>query len=185
MFPPQSDRRRPISIAVAAWAFLLAGAYPAAADTCSLFASLFQGCSRSNAPTIAAPADEPNPAADERARSTLANAHTKSVRRVIISKKQKALEPTQNAPQGSLALFKSDPTLRAGDVVVTKHEFLVYDAQGQFQPLGRKAVALAALEKASINRGDYSHVVSTPTIASGIPLAKKGLVATRVSAGIH
>lgn len=55
----------------------------------------------------------------------LAKAAEKAAAPVAIDGK-KGIVPTPDAPQGSLALFMKDRTLRAGDVVVTSRGFLVY-----------------------------------------------------------
>ncbi|MFT4098872.1 MAG: hypothetical protein QM651_17265 [Rhodoblastus sp.] len=65
-----------------------------------------------------------------------------------VSGKETPLKATADAPIGSLALFREDPTLRNGDVVVTNEGFRIY-RNGQFAAIGAKG-RLAALEKASM-----------------------------------
>lgn len=61
----------------------------------------------------------------------------------------KPLEPSSEAPVGSLALFRKDSTLRSGDIVVTNDGFRVY-RHGDFQAITQKDSKLVALEKASM-----------------------------------
>ncbi len=55
--------------------------------------------------------------------------------------KAQPVSPTKDAPQGSLALFMKDKTLRAGDVVVTNDGFMVYKG-GASTPTKASFVAL-------------------------------------------
>ena len=61
----------------------------------------------------------------------------------------KPLEPSSEAPVGSLALFRKDSTLRSGDIGVTTDGFKVY-RHGDFQAIAQKDSKLVALEKASM-----------------------------------
>lgn len=67
-----------------------------------------------------------------------------------VSGKETPIAPTPEAPTGSLALFRKDPTLRAGDVVVTNDGFKIF-SHGEFRAIAEKG-KLADLEKASMNR---------------------------------
>lgn len=65
-----------------------------------------------------------------------------------VSEKQTPLTPTPSAPAGSLALFRQDPTLASGDIVVTNEGFRVYRG-GEFRAIAKKG-KLADLEKVSM-----------------------------------
>ena len=66
-----------------------------------------------------------------------------------VARKAVPLEATSEAPQGSLALFRRDPTLRTGDIVVTNEGFKVFRA-GDFRAIAHNDGKLAELEKASM-----------------------------------
>lgn len=65
--------------------------------------------------------------------------------------KAAVIVPTKDAPQGSLALFTKDKTLRAGDVVVTDKGFMVYRG-GDAQPTKSSFVALNGARTLSAER---------------------------------
>ncbi len=69
-----------------------------------------------------------------------------------VSGKQKPLQPTADAPIGSLALFERDRTLRRGDIIVTVAGFMVSKGAGDFAPIAHDGGALARLEQASVRR---------------------------------
>lgn len=78
--------------------------------------------------------------------------HVRRARKVdteAAARKNKPLEASPEAPVGSLALFRQDPTLRSGDVVVTDDGFKVY-RRGEFQAIARNDSKLVDLEKASM-----------------------------------
>lgn len=66
-----------------------------------------------------------------------------------VGPKQTPLEPTVDAPEGSLALFRQDKTLRNGDVVATNEGFRVY-RNGRFVAIAHDGGKLAQLESASM-----------------------------------
>lgn len=66
-----------------------------------------------------------------------------------ISGKESPLLPTLDAPVGSLALFRRDPTLRNGDIVVTNDGFRVY-RHGKFASIRHDGGKIARLEQASM-----------------------------------
>lgn len=66
-----------------------------------------------------------------------------------ISGKETPLEATPEAPVGSLALFRRDPTLRNGDIVVTNEGFRIY-RRGRFVAIAHDGGRLARLERASM-----------------------------------
>lgn len=66
-----------------------------------------------------------------------------------ISGKETPLQPTLDEPVGSLALFRRDPTLRNGDIVVTNEGFRVY-RNGKFASIRHDGGKIARLEQASM-----------------------------------
>ena len=63
--------------------------------------------------------------------------------------KERPIQPTPDAPTGSLAQFRKDPTLRNGDIVVTHDGFRVF-RNGRFAAIAQDGGKLAQLEKASL-----------------------------------
>lgn len=136
-----------ISAAIFAGSALLA---PASALACNPIEALFGACrmevfrpAYNNQKDVYAPrpAVRAHAARQVKARAVMANEGG-------VSGKETPLKATADAPIGSLALFREDPTLRTGDVVVTNEGFRIY-RNGQFAAIGTKG-SLAALEKASM-----------------------------------
>ena len=82
--------------------------------------------------------------------------HRRHIRKAVrprnepgISGKETALQPTLDAPVGSLAMFRRDPTLRNGDIVVTNDGFRVY-RHGKFAGIRHDGGKIAQLEQASM-----------------------------------
>ena len=84
--------------------------------------------------------------------------------------------PKSEAPVGSLAAFAADPTLRAGDIVVTTQGFRVY-RNNRFTPIAQDGGALAQLEKASMTpkTADISEIVTTSGEKSGLVALRRAI----------
>ena len=145
-----------------------AAATPASAE--SLFDFLF---GRRPAPQVA-----PAPVDDRAARDSARQAHAeretrkRAERAAAFAKgggiggKMDSLHPEPGVKKGSLAHFSADPTLRAGDVVVTADgAFMIYrGGQGDraFAPLSNSRRALASLQEASRNVAATSWTARSP-----------------------
>lgn len=81
-----------------------------------------------------------------------------------ISGKQTPLKPTAEAPAGSLAQFRRDPTLRDGDIVVTNDGFRVY-RRGGFAAIAHDGGRLAQLEQASMKGRAHARSVRRQSVA--------------------
>lgn len=143
---------RPLTIIIG----ILAGSaplIPAPALACSPIEALFGACRLEVfRPAYAYPSETRRPRPErkihvDRARRAKAKAaiHNDSG----VSGKRTPLQPTADAPVGSLALFRQDSTLRNGDIVVTADGFKVY-RHGDFRPIAHDGGKLAQLEKASL-----------------------------------
>ena len=145
---PRASKHIAIRPAVVLLGVALA-ASPAAAQ-CNPFEFLFGGCR--DAPSIRLEPRYENPAARSEAPRHAARpkAHASLAEHGGVSGKQKPLASSPEAPVGSLALFARDPTLRAGDIVVTEHGFLSYSGRGAFVPIAHDGGQLARLEQASL-----------------------------------
>ncbi len=136
-----------ISAAIFAGTELLA---PASAFACNPIEALFGACRMEvfrPAYNYQQDVDALRPAVRSHARKARVKARS-VMDKDGISGKETPLKATAEAPIGSLALFREDPTLRSGDVVVTNEGFRIY-RHGQFAAIGAKG-SLAALEKASM-----------------------------------
>ena len=88
--------------------------------------------------------------------------------------RQTAIQPTADAPRGSLAYFEKDKTLRAGDVVVTDKGFMVFQggdrddrsfvAIDHSPKLKTDRKSLLALEHASRMKTPNLTVETTPVV---------------------
>lgn len=144
-------------LAAAAFVGLAAFAAPASAQDCNPLTVLFGGCQQARvAPAL--PAYEPmNTAPQAQGRLKAApQAHAKKpdaaprkAHKPTIKQADARKAPKAEAPVGSLAAFAADPTLRAGDIVVTNEGFRVY-RNNRFTPIAHDGGALAKLEKASM-----------------------------------
>jgi len=177
----------PTALCAAALVGLVASATPASAQDCNPLTILFGGCQQARvAPAL--PAYEPlnvSPQTSGRlkaapARKTAADAaHRQTAHKSLAATRQgearrsMVQRPAVEAPVGALARFAADPTLRAGDIVVTTEGFRVY-RNNRFTAIAQDGGALAQLERASLRprSADISEIV-TP---SG---EKSGLVALR------
>ncbi len=161
-----------------------ASSAPASAQDCNPLTLLFGGCQQARvAPAL--PSYEPlriEPKSGGRvvpapshAKKATANAARRSLAQKAATRAKEAPKAARSpeAPVGSLAYFAADPTLRAGDIVVTTEGFRVY-RNNRFTPIAQDGGALAQLEKASIRpkTADVTEIVGT----SG---EKSGLVALR------
>ena len=81
-----------------------------------------------------------------------------------ISGKQTPLKPTAEAPEGSLALFRHDPTLRDGDIVVTNDGFKIY-RRGGFAAIAHDGGRLAQLEQVSMKGRAHARPVRRQSVA--------------------
>lgn len=138
-----------------ACALVCGSAAPASAQ--SLFDLLFGGARREPVVAPAPQDDQAERDANRRAHGE-AEAKKRAERAAAFAKgggvggKMNALAPEAGVKSGSLAHFSADPTLRAGDVVVTAQGFMVYrggHSEKSFAPIGAGRTALATLEKAS------------------------------------
>lgn len=119
-----------------AFSALCAGAVLAAtpASACNLLQKLIGACEQ---PQQAAP---PPPTLE-----AILPPEKKGEKRPTVAampKKQVPLAPPEGAAVGSLAHFSGDPTLRKGDIVVTRSGFLVFNGA----PTGDKAVAFGPID---------------------------------------
>lgn len=159
-----SSARTLVARAAAALAVGAVALAPVAAQACNPFEVLFGGCRERPAVRYYEPAPAPRRAEAARApRSTAASTPRRLASSYLtgggVSAKQTPLRATATAPVGSLALFAKDPTLRSGDVVVTKTGFKVY-RNHRFASIAHNGGALARLEQASLRRPalDYGSV---------------------------
>lgn len=81
-----------------------------------------------------------------------------------VSGKQTPLKPSIEAPAGSLALFRQDPTLRDGDVVVANEGFRIY-RRGGFVAIPHDGGRLAQLEQASMKGQERTRSVRRQSLA--------------------
>lgn len=168
-------------VCAAALVGLTVVASPASAQDCNPFTVLFGGCQQARvAPTL--PAYEPmnmapqakgalKPVQHAKKPSDAAyqrKSHKPAVNQADAHKARKADEPV-----GSLAAFAADPTLRAGDIVVTTEGFRVF-RNNKFTPIAQDGGALAQLEKASMQPKTAAITEIVPTSGE-----KSGLVALR------
>jgi hypothetical protein len=179
---------RTAALCVAALVGLAVSAAPAAAGDCNPLTLLFGGCQQARvAPAL--PAYEPlvlTPQAS-RQKAALPHAHArkpladaahrhvahKSAEAAKSAEAHKPIAQRPDAPVGSVARFAADPTLRAGDIVVTTQGFRVY-RNNRFTAIAQDGGALAQLEKASMR--PKTAAVSEVVTTSG---EKSGLVALR------
>ena len=176
---------RKTALCIAAAIGLAASVAPAAAQDCNPLTLLFGGCRQARvAPAL--PAYEPlnvAPQAQARAKASLARAKKPATparrHKAVASKLAEAHKsvvhrrPGADAPIGSLARFAADPTLRAGDIVVTSEGFRVF-RNNRFTPIAQDGGALAKLEQASMRQHTAAIVEVEKT-----PVEKSGLVALR------
>jgi len=177
------------ALCVAAFVGFAASAAPALANDCNPLTLLFGGCQQARvAPAL--PAYEPMAIAPQASRQKIAPAHhakkplaNAAHRHAALkagdagkqadARKSLAARPVADAPVGSVARFAADPTLRAGDIVVTTEGFRVY-RNNRFTPIAQDGGALAQLEQASMR--PKTAAVSEVLTTSG---EKSGLVALR------
>jgi hypothetical protein len=135
------------AVAKIAIAFGLTVAAVAPAAACNPFEILFGGCRQTQAFYPPQPMEiERAPAQRNEAKRKVVGPHVASNG---VSGKQQPLAARPGAPVGSLALFADDPTLRAGDIVVTNNGFMVYERHA-FQPISQKNGQLAEMQKVSM-----------------------------------
>lgn len=115
---------------------------PAPAQACNIFEELFGQC---RPRVVYAPQGDMPPLPEDRKQSPVA--------RNPEELKQRPLPAPQGVRTGSLAHFRADTTLRAGDVVVTPDGFRIYNGREDFAPLGRRQVSLGDLERESRRAG--------------------------------
>ncbi len=180
---------RKAALCVAALVGLAASAAPAAASDCNPFTLLFGGCRQARvAPAL--PAYEPlTLAPSSRPKAALPRAHAKrpldAARRHAAHKPAEDTKPGEarksivqrpDAPIGSVARFAADPTLRAGDIVVTTEGFRVY-RNNRFTPIAQDGGALAQLEQASMRpkTAAVSEVVATADKKSGLVALRRAI----------
>lgn len=175
---------RTAALCVAALVGLAASSAPAAAE-CNPVTMLFGGCQQARvAPAL--PSYEPLILAPQasRPKAALPHAHARkpladAARRHVAHKSagsaaaHTSVAQRPDAPVGSVTRFAADPTLRAGDIVVTTQGFRVY-RNNRFTPIAQDGGALAKLEQASMR--PKTAAVSEVVTASG---EKSGLVALR------
>ena len=176
---------RKTALFAAAFIGLAASAAPAAASDCNPLTLLFGGCQQARvAPAL--PVYEPldvaprapvhGRAAHAHAKKLTADAahrHKAATKSTAEARKAIMRRPGVEAPVGSLARFAADPTLRAGDIVVTTDGFRVF-RNNRFTPIAQDGGALARLEKASMRQ--QSAAITEVVKTSG---EKSGLVALR------
>ena len=175
---------RKTALCIAAAIGLAASVAPAAAQECNPLTLLFGGCQQARvAPAL--PAYEPMNVAPHvqvhakaslaRAKKPIAPARRHKVVASKLAEAQKSVvhRPGADAPVGSLARFAADPTLRAGDIVVTSEGFRVF-RNNRFTPIAQDGGALAKLEQASMRQHTAAIVEVEKT-----PAEKRGLVALR------
>jgi hypothetical protein len=172
----QTIRPAIIRIAVA-FGLSIAAAAPAAA-ACNPLEFLFGGCRETQSfrepvyypPTRAERASDVRHVAKRKA-ATAPRAQAAGG----VTGKQKPLAANPGAPVGSLALFVQDPTLRSGDIVVTKSGFMVYNRGGAFEPISRKNGQLSQLEKVSMEAIKAAATQSAPASGPKAAVEKKEL----------
>lgn len=176
---------RKTALCIAAAIGLAASVAPAAAQDCNPLTLLFGGCQQARvAPAL--PAYEPlnvAPHAQPRAKASQARTknpaaapahrHKPAASKIAEAHKSVARRPGADAPVGSLARFAADPTLRAGDIVVTNEGFRVF-RNNRFTPIAQDGGALAKLEQASMRQ----HTAAIVEVEKA-PVEKSGLVALR------
>lgn len=176
---------RKTALCIAAAIGLAASVAPAAAQDCNPLTLLFGGCQQARvAPAL--PAYEPlNVAPHAQPRAKASQARTKNpaatpahrqkpaASKIADAHKSVARRPGADAPVGSLARFAADPTLRAGDIVVTNEGFRVF-RNNRFTPITQDGGALAKLEQASMRQ----HTAAIVEVEKA-PVEKSGLVALR------
>ena len=184
---PLNVSTRAAALCIAAFAGFASSATPAAAE-CNPLTLLFGGCQQARVapalpayePLALAPQSSSRKAALPRAhaRKPLADAaHRHAARKPAeAAKSDEARKPfvqRPDAPVGSIARFAADPTLRAGDIVVTTEGFRVY-RNNRFTAIAQDGGALAQLERASMRP-------KTATVTEAVQPSgeKSGLVALR------
>lgn len=178
---------RKTALCIAALVGLAATAAPAAAQDCNPLTLLFGGCAQARvAPAL--PAYEPlvvTPQASQKAlpqvhgKKPAADAHKLAARKAGEQKKQESRKPIvmkAEAPVGSIARFAADPTLRAGDIVVTTEGFRVF-RNNRFTPIAQDGGALAQLEKASMKpkTADITEIVTNSGEKSGLVALRRAI----------
>ncbi len=178
---------RKTALCVAALVGLAASAAPASANDCNPLTLLFGGCTQARvAPAL--PAYEPMDVTPQASRKPLPQAHAKKpaadVRKQAAHKAGEQKKPEvrksvvmkAEAPVGSIARFAADPTLRAGDIVVTTEGFRVF-RNNRFTPIAQDGSALAQLEKASMQprTADISEIVTTSGEKSGLVALRRAI----------
>lgn len=142
--------RLPNAIAAAVFCATLS---PGAALACNPLEALFGACR----PDVFRPAYVPRDFGPRWRPARPQVRHVRPTHKVVarapktegVSGKQTPLRPTAEAPAGSLALFRRDPTLRDGDIVVTSEGFRIY-RRGGFAAIPHDGGRLAQLEQASM-----------------------------------
>lgn len=176
------------ALCAAAFAGFVASAAPASAQDCNPLTLLFGGCQQARvAPAL--PAYEPLDVAPQtagrlkpaqaRAKKATADAARRGAAHkaaAVPKKEAQTAAKTPEAPVGSLARFAADPTLRAGDIVVTTDGFRVY-RNNRFTPIAQDGGALAQLEKASMRprTADISEIVATSGEKSGLVALRRAI----------
>lgn len=112
------------------------------AQACNIFEELFGQC---RPRVVYAPQADAPPPVEERRSFPVARSPEEL--------KQRPLRAPDGVRTGSLAHFRADTTLRAGDVVVTPDGFRIYNGREDFAPLGRRQVSLGDLERESRRAG--------------------------------
>jgi hypothetical protein len=112
------------------------------AQACNIFEELFGQC---RPRVVYAPQGDAPPPVEER--------RSFPVARNPEELKQRPLRAPDGVRTGSLAHFRADTTLRAGDVVVTPEGFRIYNGREAFAPLGRRQGSLGDLERESRRGG--------------------------------
>ena len=85
----------------------------------------------------------------EHAKKPVDGASHRKAHKPAVKQAEARKAPKADAPVGSLAAFAADPTLRAGDIVVTTEGFRVF-RNNKFTAIAQDGGALAQLEKASM-----------------------------------
>lgn len=172
------------ALCAAAFVGLVASAAPAAAQGCNPLTLLFGGCQQARvAPAL--PAYEPlnvTPQTSGRLKAA-PQAHAKKpdaarrkAQRPVVKQADAHKAAKTQAPVGSLAAFAADPTLRAGDIVVTTEGFRVF-RNNRFTPIAHDGSALAQLERASMRpkTADISEIVTTSGEKSGLVALRRAI----------
>lgn len=157
--------RLPHAIAVAAFCAILV---PGAALACNPLEALFGACRLDVFRPAYVPRDFGPRWRPARPHVKHAAPARKAVARMPktegVSGKQTPLRPTAEAPEGSLALFRRDPTLRDGDIVVTNEGFRIYRRAG-FAAIPHDGGRLAQLEQASMKGQARARSVRRQSVA--------------------